>query len=62
LSFCLAYVGFVLIDAKGLIKCESFSDRFKVASGFVFIGLAVIIVQIALNILDFGKVYLESLI
>lgn len=49
-AFCLAYIGFMLIDANGMIKCETVSDRLKIASGFLFIGLALVTIHVALDI------------
>jgi hypothetical protein len=62
LSLSLAMGGFRLIQSAGCIEDVSLPNIIKVVCGFGLIGLAWMLTQAALDVLDFGRVYMGSLI
>jgi hypothetical protein len=57
LALSFSVIGFWLIQAAGPIEDVSVANLSKVAVGLFFIGLSLLTVQAALDILDLGRVY-----
>jgi hypothetical protein len=61
-AFVIGAVGLGLINSAGLIEDISIPNLFKVMSGVLFLAIAWIVTQAALDVLDLGKVYLRDLL